>query len=269
MDPRTVFTLVAVPALIVILDRAEARFGASLAGWLSGFPIIGGPALLIVAIERGSEFAASATLSALQGIPAWSAFILTYRYADIATADPSKTATLLAAVTFWAATGLLMTSFQAPTWLWPVFLLYAVVLLSRVSVQDVEPKAPPRVVFLGRLVLAPAFLLLTLLGANGVASIAGGRIAGLLVAYPIVSSTLLISAASRDGVAYTKPMTSGMISAGPGFATFLLVLALTLRTSSTTLAFGTATVVGLAAHVLARRVFRAAVLRDHELVDGC
>ncbi|HBF50271.1 MAG TPA: hypothetical protein DDX04_07705, partial [Massilia sp.] len=52
--------LVLVPLLIYLVTLAGRRWGPSVAGWLSAFPIVAGPILLTLALEQGAPFAASA-----------------------------------------------------------------------------------------------------------------------------------------------------------------------------------------------------------------
>jgi uncharacterized membrane protein (GlpM family) len=97
--------LLLVPALIVLITFAGRRWGPAVAGWMSGFPVVAGPILLLVAVERGAGFAAHAALGTLSAVPAAVAFALGYAWATRRFGWP---ACLLAGVAaFFATVGLL------------------------------------------------------------------------------------------------------------------------------------------------------------------
>jgi hypothetical protein len=57
--------LLLVPLLVVLLTLAGRRWGPAVAGWLTGFPIVAGPILLLIALEQGPAFASHAALWSL------------------------------------------------------------------------------------------------------------------------------------------------------------------------------------------------------------
>ena len=66
-----VLKLVLVPALVVAVTLATRWWGPRVGGWLTGMPIVAGPALFFLALEQGDAFAseaARATLVALIGV---------------------------------------------------------------------------------------------------------------------------------------------------------------------------------------------------------
>ena len=72
------FKLVLVPALIGAVTLAGRRWGPSIAGWLSGFPIVVGPILFFIVYEQGTAFGVTAALGTLLGIPSVLAFNIVY-----------------------------------------------------------------------------------------------------------------------------------------------------------------------------------------------
>ncbi|MGF6700501.1 hypothetical protein OKW38_005113 [Paraburkholderia sp. MM5496-R1] len=50
--------LVLVPAFLAALTAAARVWGPSVAGWLAGLPVVAGPIMLLLAVERGPAFAA-------------------------------------------------------------------------------------------------------------------------------------------------------------------------------------------------------------------
>lgn len=72
--------LLLVPSLIAVVTLVGRRWGASVAGWLAGFPIVAGPILFWIAQEQGAGFAATAAAGALSATCANVAFALAYAW---------------------------------------------------------------------------------------------------------------------------------------------------------------------------------------------
>lgn len=56
--------LMLVPSLTAGITLSGRRWGPSVAGWLSAFPVVGGPILFFIAIEQGPAFASAAAVGA-------------------------------------------------------------------------------------------------------------------------------------------------------------------------------------------------------------
>ena len=54
-----------VPACLALLSLAARAWGPRIAGWLAGLPIVAGPILFFLALERGTAFGAQAAGAAL------------------------------------------------------------------------------------------------------------------------------------------------------------------------------------------------------------
>jgi hypothetical protein len=57
--------------------------GPAIAGWLSGFPVVTGPILLLIAIEHGPLFASNAAAWALSAVLANVCFSIGYSWAAV------------------------------------------------------------------------------------------------------------------------------------------------------------------------------------------
>jgi hypothetical protein len=66
------------PAFVVGISLVARRFGARAAGIVGGLPVIAGPILLVVAIERGHAFAAAAARGTVLGVVPLIGFVLVY-----------------------------------------------------------------------------------------------------------------------------------------------------------------------------------------------
>src|SRR3954462_7994705 len=76
-----VLKLTLAPGLVVVTTLAGRRWGPRAAGWLGGLPVVVGPILLALALERGDPFAADAAEGALLGLLSLTFFIVTYGWA--------------------------------------------------------------------------------------------------------------------------------------------------------------------------------------------
>lgn len=72
-----------VPSLIALLTLAGRRWGPAVAGWLSGFPVVLGPVLLVLGLEQGPVFASRTAHSALATMLGTVAFCLVYARAAV------------------------------------------------------------------------------------------------------------------------------------------------------------------------------------------
>jgi hypothetical protein len=70
--------LVLAPAFIVAISLVARRFGARAGGVIGGLPVIAGPILLVLALDKGSAFAADAAVGTMLGVVALIAFVLAY-----------------------------------------------------------------------------------------------------------------------------------------------------------------------------------------------
>ena len=72
--------LVLVPALLFAVSKVGERFGATVAGWLAGLPLVGGPILFFMAVEQGATFAAQAACASLAAVSSTVCFGLCYAW---------------------------------------------------------------------------------------------------------------------------------------------------------------------------------------------
>lgn len=70
-----------VPAFLAAISFAGKRWGPGVAGWLTGFPTVTGPVLLILALEQGPAFTASAATPSMWAGAAAIVFIVVYAWA--------------------------------------------------------------------------------------------------------------------------------------------------------------------------------------------
>jgi len=80
--------LTLVPVFIAGVTLGSRRWGPRIGGWLNAVPMVAGPALLFLAIEQGTAFAARAALNTLAGLIGVAAFCLAYGWAALQAPSP-------------------------------------------------------------------------------------------------------------------------------------------------------------------------------------
>ena len=73
--------LLLVPTFLLLVSLASKRWGPSVAGWLGGLPVVTGPILFFIGIERGEAFASSAASASLSAVFAAVVFSVAYSHA--------------------------------------------------------------------------------------------------------------------------------------------------------------------------------------------
>lgn len=234
-----------VPLLIAAVTSAGRRWGAGMAGFLAGLPIIVGPILALVAWEQGTDYAAHAALGALAAVPASIGFALAYAHA--AQRMVWWRAELLALLA-WAVLGTLVLAW--PPGLLPATLFAlagALALPARFPRGESSGKASAHPPPLAGRMLAGALLTL---GVTLSAAVLDARISGLLSLFPVMMSVMAIATQRHDGAAFAARLLQGMVRGMISVVAFCALLAALLPVVAALPAFGLATAAALAAHGL-------------------
>jgi hypothetical protein len=250
--------LILVPSLIGAVTLAGRRWGATIAGWLSAFPIISGPILLFIALDHGAAFAATAAAGTLSAVLAILAFCGFYGWAATRFGWPLSLCigfigyalavaglalfTLPLAVSCVAVAAALL---LAP-YLYPAPPAFAA--SPNPSTGDI----PLRMITGGCLVLLVTHFAARL----------GPHLSGVFAMFPVMGSVLAVFSHRNSGAAFTINLLRGMILGFYAFSVFCLVLALTLPALSVFYAFlaalGAAFLIQGVTHILLRRAATAA-----------
>src|SRR3954464_5576604 len=75
-----ILKLTIVPLALLVFGIVERLHGPRVAGWLAGFPIVGGPLLAFMTLDHGNQFGSQAALGAYFGLVPWLAFTMTYAF---------------------------------------------------------------------------------------------------------------------------------------------------------------------------------------------
>jgi hypothetical protein len=238
--------LVVTPALIGAATLAGRRWGQAVGGWLVGLPLTTGPVAFFIALEHGEPFAAAAALGSLGGAAAEAAFCVAYGWLALRVRWP------LAVVAGSAAFAALAWALQGlPAGPWPVFglALGALVLALRLmpaSGPAPAPNPPPRWDLPARMVLATAVVLVI----TALAPRLGARVSGVLATYPLFAAILTAFAHHLQGAGAAVSVLRGLLFGLFAFASFCLVLAVSLVHLGIAGAFGAAIVAALLVQAL-------------------
>jgi ribosomal 50S subunit-recycling heat shock protein len=244
------------PGLVAATTLAGRRYGPRVGGWLGGLPVVVGPILLALAVERGDDFAAGASAGALIGLLALCAFALAYGRAAQATRW------LPALVAGWLAAALATLALD-PVSLPPLAALAAVfagfaltdVMLPRT--RALPPVRPPR----WDLPLRAGATAALVMALTALAGVLGARLSGLLASLPVLASVLAAFTHAQEGAHASASLLRGMVRGLASYAVFCFALAELLPRTGTAVAFASATAAALATQGLSRPAW------DHEAMD--
>ncbi|HYD95213.1 MAG TPA: hypothetical protein VEC01_07800 [Noviherbaspirillum sp.] len=242
-----------VPALIAAITLAGRRWGPTVAGWLSAFPVVSGPILLFIAMEQGAAFAATSAAGTLSAVLAILAFGICYAWAATRFSWPVSLAAgfggyfiAVAALHLWTPSlPYSMPAVLIALWLAPR--LYP----QRSLPQHGKPAAANDILFR---MAAGAVLVLAV---THFAAQMGPTLSGVFAMFPVMGSVLVVFSHRHSGAAFAIHLLRGMILGYYAFGAFCAVLALTLRSIDLAPAF----LVSITAAVLVQAVSRLQLQR--------
>jgi hypothetical protein len=246
-----------VPIVVWLASVGGRRWGHSVAGWISGLPLIAGPISVFLALDPGPSFAAASAATTLQVTGAAALHCWAYAWAA---RRFNWLASLLAA---WAAfVGAVLTLGAVPLpppaglALATVALALALATLPRVAPAS-GPVHIPGVELVVRIVAAAALAAAVTLGASAF----GPRLSGALLAFPITGSVLPAFTRALYGADATARLLAGFVSGLFAFAVFHFAVAASLEPLGAALAYPLALVAALAATGIVMHARRTAWLR--------
>lgn len=252
--PILLLKLFLVPALIYGVTLAGRKWGPSVAGWLSAFPIVSGPILLTVTLEQSPAFAATAAQSTLMAVLAILAFSFAYAWAAT---RAGMALSMLAALAVYALAVAGLQALQLPV-LASFALVISALLISPRLFPAKTALAPAKPVKGGsdlpwRMAAGAALVLAVSYGAASI----GPRLSGFFAMFPIMSTVLVGFSHVRNGGAFAIALLRGMVYGYFAFASFCLVLSQQLKDGAVALAFGTAFACALAVQLTVKRLMPA------------
>jgi hypothetical protein len=255
-----ILKLFLVPFLIYIVTIAGRRWGAAVAGWLSAFPIVSGPILLVITLEHGVDFGASAAEGTLLAVVAILVFSLGYAWATLRFAVLGS---MLCALAVYALAVLGLKQIQLPQ-----VVCYGLVLLSLLVVPKLFPQLPPEEIAssgsargadLQWRMLAGAILVMSV---TLTAAQLGARLSGFMAMFPVMSTVLVGFSHYHSGRVFAVTLLRGMVTGYFAFATFCLIIALLLKEYSISISFLLALACAVTIQLLAKRFLYAPVNKN-------
>ena len=247
-----ILKLTIVPLGLLFFGIVERLHGPRVAGWLAGFPIVGGPLLLFVTLDHGMAFGASAALGAYFGLVPWLAFTMAYAFCARRLNWLWCTAIGFA---IWTLVALLALRMQAAPHRLEIvpfaFSLGAVFIYPRAAPSDEEREhvwwgLPARMI-------AGAALTVLITQFSGAM---GSRWSGIFSTFPVMGSIICISNHLQYGRHAVQEAVAGMTLGLASVGTFCFVLYVLLGVMAMWPAFGLALLASSTAHALTWLFFK-------------
>ena len=235
--------IVLAPAFVVGISLVARRFGARAGGIVGGLPVIVGPILLVLALEKGTTFAGDAAVGAMLGVVALIAFVLGYVVASTRWSWPTSIVAGWAA--FFAFVGLLR--------LVHVGALVAglcacaacatgLLLLPHRAHEVVHDYRHPRfdLAFRAACAVVPVVVI------TGFAGVVGPHLAGLLASFPVITPVVAAFTHAQRGRHEAARLLRGFTMGFFSYALFCFTIAVTVERLGTGPAFALGVAAALA-----------------------
>ncbi|MGE8186535.1 hypothetical protein [Pseudomonas sp. NPDC086278] len=249
-----ILKLLVIPGFLLLISLAGKRWGPSVAGWLSGLPVVVGPILFFLAIEQGEAFAAQSATAALSAMFAMIAFCVTYAQVAQRAGWPLA---LLISLSVWAIAAVVL-SIIPPSLLFSVSAAATALLAAPYLFPAVQPIVTGTAPKSDKLLLRMVAGALLTLAVTLLASTVGERWSGLLAVFPVLGSVMAVFSQQTRGPAFTAALLRATATGMYSFSAFCLVVALALPDMGlTAFALGVAVSVamlGVTRRLLARPV---------------
>ncbi len=256
--------LLLVPGFLAALTMAGRVWGPSVAGWLAGLPVVAGPIVLLLALERGPSFAAQASAASIAAIAASEAFNFAYAWTCRRFAWPLA---LAAGMAGWLGVALLLVRLPGSL-VWALAAACAAVAVSQSGLPRVTGHVPAaRVGIVDLTVRMLAGALLTVAVTTLSASM-GAAWSGLLSVFPLLGIVLAVSAQRAHGADFVALLMRGMVIGRGSFAAFFAVTATMLPHEGVGVSFACAALASIVVQGATRRMLgsrrpaQAAVSRE-------
>lgn len=215
------------------------------AGVVAGLPAVGGPILLVVAIDDGRRFAEQAAIGTMLGVVGVALFVVVY-----AALGRFGWPVALAGgwVAFGAAVPVLRLVHVSAWWAFAVATgscLAAAAVLPRHPPSEL-PHVPPRF----DLPLRAGAAVIPIIAVTAAAKTLGPHVTGVLASFPVISPVLTVFTHVQRGAQEAVRLLRGFIVGFIAYGLFSLVVASTITQTSTAVAFLVALAASLAAQAI-------------------
>lgn len=216
--------VVLVPLFLFLLSVASKRWGASIAGWLAGLPVVAGPILFFLCWDHGPAFASKAASASLCAVFASVCFSLAYAHAAQKMSWPMS---LFFGLTSWSVAVVVLSLVPPLTALGLGISTVSLVLAPQLFPAVVYPSNSrhPTNAEIGVRMLTGAVLTIAV---TAVAGTIGQTWSGLLAVFPVIGTVLAVFSHASQGAAFAATVLRSMTMGLYSFAAFCLLLSTTL-----------------------------------------
>ncbi len=224
------------PPVIAGVTFISKKWGNNLGGIVASLPWVAGPIILFIALEQGSNFAASTIPGVMVGIIGWLVFCITYII--IGQKFNALISVLIGYLTY-IITGILLqrvsSGFNVNTWFIITLILIIISLyyFPKVPEGTYKPGKKLRFEIPLRMTMITAFVL----AITYFADILGPTWSGILTPFPIMTAVLAIFVHYTQGIHQVRKVFIGLYTGIFGFTTFLYLQAHFLPVMSITNSF--------------------------------
>lgn len=245
--------LLLVPAALGLVSVAGKRWGPEVAGLLAGFPIVTGPILLLLALDKGEIFAAQSAIAALSAVFASVTFSVVYSWVC---QRRGWALSMLAALFAWLATALSLTLLPSSAWVSLCVALGTLTLAPYVFPRKPESIISSALQYREILYRMLAGMLLTV-AVTQFSSLIGPSWSGLFAVFPILGIVLAVSSHRTSGNLFAVSLLSAMVASLYSFVAFCFSLAIVLPALGTPVSFVIAALCAVAGQAVARARMKA------------
>lgn len=249
MTPLLFLKLALVPFAVWLASLAARRWGHAVSGYLGGFPMIGGPITLYLAIDQGADFAARSAMVTMAAVAGQAGHMLAFSALGRAAGALAGLAAGWSAYFFISVgVGSLPLAPASALAIAIAGLLLAARFLPHPRDLATLPAIPPVELWL-RLAAALALAAVILFGAAAL----GPTVSGILLSLPITGSIMppfTLRLYGRDELARLQ---RGFVTGLTGFTAFFFVVSVAVVPLGTAGAFSLATAAALATVALFSR----------------
>jgi hypothetical protein len=224
--------LLLAPTLVALASVAVARFGARVGGLLASLPVVGGPILLLFALEQGTAFAEQASSQTILGVVPLCVYSVLY--ARLSGLSPQRRwilVCLLSSVVGYLAVAWLLGQLSSSLGMNLVAALTCLAFGYRLIPRQTAPPSSTPVggpSGLATLVMRMGAAAILVFALTTTARLLGPDKSGLLVPFPVASTVLVVGTHLTLGPEGVSRLLAGFLVGLVGFVAFLAVLSVGL-----------------------------------------
>jgi hypothetical protein len=209
------------PVILGISSLVSRRWGTAVGGTLAAMPIVSGSVAFFVSFELGPGFGSRTAAGTLVGVGSLGWYALAYARASRRFDWPISLALSLAVVLLVSVAVVVFAS--VPGFVALAYALASLSIASRLlpAAEPSPPQTPPRWDIPARMATA-TFLVVAI---TGVAESLGPQLSGLLAAFPLLFSTLLVFTHRHEGAERARGLLRGFLAGLVATSMFLEVIA--------------------------------------------